>query len=340
MKRCARLLLLLLSLSPLSGLADKTDIVILKNGDRITGEIKRVQAGLLEFSTDAMSTVIIEWRYIQQVISNADQSVDTTDGRRFLGKLTALDEGEVIGIQTDTSLVELAPDELFTAWPVEASFWDRSDFDISFGLDYQKSTDITDLSVASNWEHRTFGRLTEASLRMDITQQDDVQDQKRYQLGGSTQFIRPNRRFNAWLVSAESNESLDLDHRIYAGGVYGSYLLRKSDRWFTLAGGLVGTQEKYAGTASNRSLEAVAGMTFNFYRYADPERSLTTRWTLFPSLTESGRLRTDFRTTFKLELINDLFWSMELYYQGDNKPPSADAKKSDYGITTSVGWSL
>ena len=86
--------------------------------------------------------------------------------------------------------------------------------------------------------------------------------------------------------------------------------------------------------------QAAVTAAFDFYRYADPERSLSTRLTLFPSLTESGRIRSEFRTTFKLELISNLFWSMELYYQGDNDPPSAEATKSDYGVTTSIGWSL
>lgn len=340
MKRLFTALLLAMTLLPLSVLADKTDIVVLKNGDRITGEIQRLQAGLLKVSTDAMGTIVIEWRYIAQVLSNDYQSVDTTDGRRYLGKLTSLEEGEVIGVQTRDELIELAPDELFTAWPVETSFWDRSDFDISFGLDYQKSTDITDVSMAANWSHRTFDRLTEVSLRSDLTRQNNAPDQRRLQLGSSTQFIRPDRRFNAWLGSAESNESLDLDHRIYFGGVYGKYLFRRSDRWFSLAGGLVANLEKYAQTDSVKSLEAAVTAAYAYYRYADPERSLTTRLTLFPSLTESGRVRSEFRTTFKLELVSDLFWSMELYYQGDNKPPSENAQKTDYGITTSIGWSL
>ena len=103
----AFVLLLLLLLIPLAGMADKTDIVVLKNGDKITGEIKRVGGGLLEFNTDTMSTVYIEWRFIAQVISQTRQSIDTIDGRRYLGKMTALEEGDVIGIQTDSELIEL-----------------------------------------------------------------------------------------------------------------------------------------------------------------------------------------------------------------------------------------
>ena len=41
---------------------DKTDIVSLKNGDRVTGEIEELQRGKLTVKTDSMGTVSIEWR--------------------------------------------------------------------------------------------------------------------------------------------------------------------------------------------------------------------------------------------------------------------------------------
>jgi hypothetical protein len=317
----------------------KTDVVILKNGDKITGEVKGLQARILQFDTDAMGTIAIEWRYIDQIISTESQSVETTDGRLILGRLTSEDQGDSIGVQTEDKMITLDTEEVFAVWPVKSTFWERSDFDISLGFDYQKSTGIADLSLMASWQHRRFDRLTEANLSTDITQQEGSDDQSRHEFSFSHQYIRPNRQFNAWLGSAESNESLDLDYRVYAGGVYGKYVLRKSDHWLSLSAGLVANEEKYSDTNGNTSLEGVLNAQFDLYRYADPERSLQTRLTLFPSLTESGRWRSDFTTTFKLELVNNLYWTMQLYYQGDSNPPPEAVNSTDYGITTGIGWS-
>ena len=60
--------LLALLFSPLAR-AEKTDIVVLKNGDKITGEVKGLERGKLEFSTDSMGTVSIEWEDIQEILS-------------------------------------------------------------------------------------------------------------------------------------------------------------------------------------------------------------------------------------------------------------------------------
>src|SRR4029453_17665742 len=43
------------------GAQGKTDVVTLANGDRITGEVVRVTRGRLEFSTDDVGTLYLEW---------------------------------------------------------------------------------------------------------------------------------------------------------------------------------------------------------------------------------------------------------------------------------------
>ena len=61
MSRLIPRLLFLLLLMPVcqAVAAPKTDVVVLKNGDKITGEVKTLERGRLEFSTDSMGTVYI-----------------------------------------------------------------------------------------------------------------------------------------------------------------------------------------------------------------------------------------------------------------------------------------
>ena len=46
---------------------DKTDVIILKNGDRVTGEIRKLERGKLRLSTDHMSDILIEWEGIKHI---------------------------------------------------------------------------------------------------------------------------------------------------------------------------------------------------------------------------------------------------------------------------------
>jgi len=56
------LFLLILCFTGLTSFAQKDDTVRLYNGDRITGEFKRLEYGMLNFKTNDMGTLNIEWK--------------------------------------------------------------------------------------------------------------------------------------------------------------------------------------------------------------------------------------------------------------------------------------
>ena len=50
-------------LAPQVGLAQKTDVVYLTNGDRITGKVSEMTQGQMKFETDTMGYVYIRWAH-------------------------------------------------------------------------------------------------------------------------------------------------------------------------------------------------------------------------------------------------------------------------------------
>jgi hypothetical protein len=339
MKAYALVLGLIFSLAPVLAHAQKTDVVFLQNGDRITGEIKRLEAGLLEFSTDSMGTINIEWRFILDITSDKDHSIEIQGGKRILGKLRKPLEGDHVLVETGSEIIDLEPREIVSVWPVRASFTERMDLDLSLGLDYSKATSITNLNTAVDFSLRGKDRYSEANLRSNITRQPGVNDQSRSELKLAHQYLLAQQRFRNWFGAVESNDALGVDMRFSAGGSFGKYFLKTNRTWFSASAGLVATLENPEKEDSEVNLEAVGNVRYRYFRYAEPERSLDSTLNVFPSITESGRIRSDFRTTFKLELISDLFWTMEMYATHDNKPLSENADKTDYGVITGVGWS-
>ena len=95
--------------------------------------------------------------------------------------------------------------------------------------------------------------------------------------------------------------------------------------------------ENYFDEASNgNSAEAIAGIELNGFNLGD--LNLLTRYIVFPSLTDSGRVRMDFTTDLKWDLPKDLYFSMGFSTNYDSRPP-ADTPKNDYIYSSSVGWS-
>ena len=58
------------------------------------------------------------------------------------------------------------------------------------------------------------------------------------------------------------------------------------------------------------------------------------------SITEAGRLRSEFDIKFRWELFKDFFWEMDYYNSQDSQPTSGANATSDYGVITSLGWSF
>ncbi len=318
--------------------AQKTDIVILNNGDRITGEIKQLETGLLSFSTDAMGTVTIEWRLIRQVISNKQQTVETIDGQRVLGKLRKPAEGDNVEIITADGPLVVAAEDVVSVWPVQATLLDKLDLSFSIGFDYQKSTDITNVNIAADALYLEEDRVVEGSFRSNVTSQADGDDQNRQEIRANLQKLLGNRRFRSVNISYDKNEAIGLDYRISAGGSYGKYFVKSNRTWFVGEIGAIVTQETPLIGSTTEAIEGVLGTRYRYFSYARPERVLDTTLTVFPGLTDWGRVRANLRSTFRLELVKDLFWTMEFYATYDNEPVEVGAEKSDYGIITGLGW--
>jgi hypothetical protein len=206
--------------------APKTDVIILKNGDRVTGEVIRQEAGVLEFNTDTMGRVFIEWRFISRIISAKSHSVETIDGARWLGKLEKPEDGNHIIVNTAEGPMDFDPSEVVSIWPVEATFWDKMELDISIGFDYAKSTDIFNSALSLDFSHNTDNRKTEASLRSDITVQDNSNEQRRNQAILNHQYLLNKGRFRAYYGGLERNDALDLSLRVSGGAGIGQYFLK------------------------------------------------------------------------------------------------------------------
>ncbi|MFL5491536.1 MAG: hypothetical protein ACJ8AV_08970, partial [Gemmatimonadales bacterium] len=59
------------------------DSVWIRNGDRITGEVKSLSRGLLKYSTDDLGTVYIEWDKVDRISTSTIVEVRLATGRKF-----------------------------------------------------------------------------------------------------------------------------------------------------------------------------------------------------------------------------------------------------------------
>ena len=332
------LLSIILIVPPLPVLAAKTDLVYLKNGDRVTGEVKDMSRGRLKFSTDHMGTIYIEWEDILQIVSDTGQAVELSNGQRFYGPLTKPEDGDMVAVRTDMGTIGVNTMDVWSMYPVEAGFWQRLDISAKLGFSWDKGSNVGRYTLGLDSEYRHEEHLTRGGFDMEVTTQEDRDDTRRAELTASHLRFRPNKQYVDYFGRLEKNDELGIDLRGLIGAGYGWVPIRTNRNWFSLTGGFAVNREIPTSGQSQTNLEAVGKVTYEYYRYNFPERKFSINLVVFPSLTDAGRWRATFNTDFKLEFVKDLFWVLDFYASFDNQPISDEASNSDYGVTSSLAY--
>jgi hypothetical protein len=130
--------------------AARTDVVYMHNGDRVTGEIKSLFRGRLEFKTDHMGTLLIDWEDIKQVISDTGQSVELTGGQRFYGPLEKPTDPNMVAVKTESGVVGLAVRDVSAMYPVKTTFWQRLEVSFRLGFNWDKSSEVGKYNVGTS----------------------------------------------------------------------------------------------------------------------------------------------------------------------------------------------
>jgi hypothetical protein len=198
--------------------AQKTDVVTLANGDRITGEIERLERGRLEFSTDDAGTLYLEWdKLVSLVATTRIFDIMTTDDQRYLGSLGPAAPRTLAVVASGTT-TSLALAQVTWISPIGEGFWKKVDGSFDAGFSYTRSSGIAQLNVNSTtWYRRPgFQARLNASFTGTETDGTDKRDDR-----GAVDLAYISYRFTPRVVSAfarfESNESLGIELRSQAG---------------------------------------------------------------------------------------------------------------------------
>ncbi|NOR19557.1 MAG: DUF481 domain-containing protein [Xanthomonadales bacterium] len=326
-----------------AGLADKTDVIIMENGDRISGEVKGLVGGQLELKTDYMGTVFIDWEDIQELVSDNGQQIELGDGNRLVGTLdkkkgNANEKSEMMIVHTDEGQIEIDSANVVRMYPVGGDFWDRMDLSFSLGFNYDKNSAVGKYNFGVDAIYRDPEFITMGRISSEFTTQNETDNTKRNVLNVNHMSWLPNKRYRNYFGSMEQNDQLGIDLRTLVGAGYGWVPISNGHNWFTLGVGLAANVEKpFDNSESDANLEAVGTLRYQYYKRNIPERTLDVYFQVYPSITQWGRVRADFTFDARWELIRDFFIGMELYSSFDGEPAALEGSEIDYGIRTTVG---
>ena len=318
-----------------------TDRVHLKNGDVITGNIKELDRGKLRLKTRTMDTVFVNWVDVESLETDKHLRVQRSDGTFNYGLVAPSEAGGELVIRQNGGNVNVPTLGIAAIQPIRErdAFWRRIEGDVSTGIDYKKASDILTVNLSSNFRFREPKYEIDVGANWNETTRTDDQDSSRADLTTTYTRLLRNRWF--WKASAglERNQELGIDLRGLIGGTAGRYLFESPTTRFELNAGLAGNRENRTDNNVTTSVEGLISSSVDIFKHTLPVTRLSGNVSVFPGITESGRMRVNATLSLRNEIIRSLFWDLAMYGTWDNKPPDGAASE-DYGIITSLGASF
>jgi hypothetical protein len=221
--------------------------------------------------------------------------------------------------------------------PLEKTLKNAMDIYLSAGYDYTKASETAQFTLGLDLSYEKEKSHSALKLRHNTSNTEDESfSSTKLELFRGFFNDRTKRLFRYGSSSYESNDQLALDYRVSLGAGYGRYFIDNHERQVIAAVGLqVNTEQDLAGR-KQESLEAALRVQLARWRFDPPELDVKLSLNVYPSVTDSGRLRGDSDLRFRWELYGDLFWDVTAWVVYDNR--SISDGNFDYGVTTGIGW--
>lgn len=310
----------------------------MNNGDYITGEVKKLEFGILNFKTDDMGTLKIQWEKVMHVISKDYFEVELQDGRVFYGSLDTTYSRRQMFVKGYNMEKTIFRVYVVSITPLKETFWDILDGHVRLGISFTKASQIGQLSFGLNGKYRTKIFYTELNANSVITTTGNQPTSRKQDIYITYRRFMEAKLFYAGFAGAEENTELGIQLRAMLGGGFGSNFIRDNHHQLLGIAGLTINREWYIdSTEATNNIEALFNGQYQIFIYDAPKVSLNTSLNILPSVTNFGRIRSTVDVDLDWEIFIDFYWVLSFYFSYDNKPTTT-ASQTDYRIETSFKY--
>jgi len=317
----------------LPGQTVSADVLVLKNGDRISGEISKIWDNEVSIEPEYADEFSVDLSAVDHIESGRDFEIELDDGTKIVGQLAGADSDGRQILNTESDSVSVGLEELFELDEPEKAFDWGGNIELSTAFNSGNTDSYNtklkaDGTVKSN-NHRYIGEVTylKEKLDGDVTQERDL-----FKYDYNWLFREP------WFFSAqltfERDPIIELDSRVILSAGLGW------DIWVT----------------PRRNLSVQIGVGSQFEEIADKSQesgvwiwSLRYRQDFFGDDLElyhnnsiasnfSGRANTSYKTTtgLRFEITDLLYANLSLDYDYETDPVNF-AENEDVTLLIGLG---
>ena len=327
---------------------DKTDVLIMKNGDRMTCQIKRLEGGVLYVDFDYIDgTASVDWSKVDRLESKQLFVVKTEDGSVYKGRLaTSKTTGgrplEIRVIANPKEEVVIEPSTIVKVTATSDKFWERFDGGLNLGVIYSKGNQSTQYSLGSALAYVRERWSASARFDSNLSSSTGSNISTRNALDLGALHLLP---WNNWFYSGlgdflqSSEQGIALQTTL--GGGIGRYLTNTNRSSVAVTGGVAWQSTDYQQTVVTPSgqnvVAALVSAKARLFKFS--KTTLDVDAALLPALSDPGRVRFNTDASYYIKLFSSLKWNLSFYGNWDNRPPPGFSG-SDYGTSSGISWTF
>lgn len=336
---------LLLCSAPLLA-RESTDVIVMKNGDHLTGEIKGLSGGVLYVSMQyILGTSSLQWSKVDHIESKQLFLVKTENGSVYTGTLSTAETGSgrpvtLEVVEAPNESVQLKRAEVVEMDQTSERFWQRFNGEINTGIIYSKGNQNTQFSLSSDVAYPRERWQAAASYNSTLSTSTGATASTRNQFSLSALHLLPwEHWFYAGYGNVLQSSEQGIDLQSGAAGGIGRFLANTNHATILLVGGFGWQRTAYSQSVisaptQNVATGLIAGTAKLFWFN---KTNLDVTGAVFPAISQPGRVFSMLNVTYYIKLVSNLSWNVSFYGNWDSRPPPTFSG-SDYG--TSSGLSL
>ncbi len=315
----------------------QNDTIRFKDNTILTGEIKTLSTGILTMETAFSDKDFkIEFNKVEEISIVRKCIINLTNSRRYYGNIKSNSPGTFTVFFENGTSEEFKLDELIGLIEINEKFWKRFKFGLDLGYNFTKANNNAQFTISSNFEFINEKWLIKGNINLLNSAQDSVKDVKRTDAILEAIRLLSKKWYLLSDVSFLSNTEQSLTGRITPSLGLGRFVKSTNKLYLGVTVGATYNIENYEDTTLNKtSSEAFLGSSFNMYDFKD--FNLNTSVKFYASLSEKGRVRTDYDITIKYDLPWDFYIKTAFTLNYDNQPAISGAQL-DYIFTSGFGY--
>jgi hypothetical protein len=337
----------LLLANPLLG-RDKTDVMIMNNGDRMTCEVKGLSSGVLYVAFDYIDgTASVDWSKVARLESSQLFVVRAEDGSVYMGTLKTPETGsgrpvQITVVQAAEHETSLDRSQITQMIATSDKFWQRFSGTLSFGVSYAKGNQSTQYNLGSQTAYVRERWSAGANFGSNLSSSTGTSPATRNSLNLSAMHLLPPKNwFYAGIGDFLQSSTQGISLQSTLGMGVGRYLKNTNRASIAVLAGGAWQNTNYQKTGLPPIQENLgAGLIYaeaKFFKFS--KTSLNVTASLLPALSDPGRLRFNTNATYYFKIFSNLKWDVSFYGNWDTQPPPGFAG-SDYGTSSGLSWTF